>query len=736
MGIRGDPVLWSKLCAPTAHGGMIERPRLRHVLGDARIWIIDAPAGYGKTTLMTQCMAADDRPATWLTIDSVDAQGTRMWTHLVAGLEAVDVEASSVRDLLIDGRVDAAIDELLSVLEREERPLVIVFDDVHEIAGSPVLGQLGRFIRSAPDHIRLGVLTRARLDLPLPRLLEAGQAIGLDAAALAFTVDEATAAMAHAVDGVPDGLDAVVARLEGWPAGVRLAQLAAHGGHDLADLGAVLADQSTAIARYLTDEIIARQPSETREFMLLTSVLDDLTPGACDAVTVGVGGLRTLRQLAAEGVFTSLIDPATNTYRFHGLLRDHLRALLDERPSDERNELHRRAARWFAQINDLDAAIRHSVEGNDTATATSIMAEHYIEAANLGQIDRMWGWVTAVGPEAVLRNDVVAPMPAWASLNQQRYDEIEPWLQAMTMVDDVTEDSRASFDIHAETVRCHQARHEGRLADAVVHGSRAVALVDRFPGGAIDSSVLAACGAAVALTGGIEADGLFRRAIEVSHASGEMSSLVMSYSYLGFVAEDRDTAAAASDTALAVVTTDHMESFHQPAMAWFVRGRVAFDEGRVGDAETAIVSAARLATAGNEPALTVLIEALRARVLHLLGRTDEQRAALRAADVATESLEGADWVGEQVRAAHADTRFTPLDGTHLPIGARELTERELAVLRLMPHGLARRELAAQLFVSENTVKTHLTSIRRKLGATGRDDVVARAREVGVLPADG
>jgi LuxR family maltose regulon positive regulatory protein len=96
-------------------------------------------------------------------------------------------------------------------------------------------------------------------------------------------------------------------------------------------------------------------------------------------------------------------------------------------------------------------------------------------------------------------------------------------------------------------------------------------------------------------------------------------------------------------------------------------------------------------------------------------------------------MSGAGWIADQIKAVRAETRFVPRDDRHLPVGARELTERELAVLRLLPHGLPRRELAAQLFLSENTVKTHIKSIRRKLGLGGRDDIVARARDLGLLP---
>ena len=132
--------------------------------------------------------------------------------------------------------------------------------------------------------------------------------------------------------------------------------------------------------------------------------------------------------------------------------------------------------------------------------------------------------------------------------------------------------------------------------------------------------------------------------------------------------------------------------------------------------------------------MLVLISCQQARIAHLLGEVEATRAHLREAELHLGEGGGAH-LEARVRQTRNETRFAPLDDRHLPLGVIELTDRELAVLRLLPHGLSRRELADQLFVSENTIKTHLTSIRRKLGLSGREDIAAKARELGIL-ADG
>ncbi|MEL6892935.1 MAG: LuxR C-terminal-related transcriptional regulator, partial [Actinomycetota bacterium] len=444
-------------------------------------------------------------------------------------------------------------------------------------------------------------------------------------------------------------------------------------------------------------------------------------------------GLAILRRLAADQVFTSLVDASTSTFRTHRLFREFLLARLDERPREHRRELHRRAMRWAMRDGDLDQIVWHGVEADEHATAMEAVSDHLLAASNRGQIDDMWRWIRWIGTERVLADRSLAALPAWVSLNQRRYDEIEPWLEAIVMVDDLADEQRRAFDVHASAIRAGRDRHLGRLDDAVRHAALGVELAAATDDDMIVPTVMATHAQLLALTGDDAAEATARTAIDAAIAVGQEPPLVMAYAALGLASDDPDAAAAAADSALSFVISPDLERFHRPALAWLVRARAALDCGRVGDAADAAGRAVEIAALGDEPAVTALALACRARVHHLLGDEGERRADLRAADAAAAALIGADWIADEVRAAHAATRFAPgLDADRLPVGARELSERELAVLRLLPFGLPRRELAAQLFVSENTVKTHLLSIRRKLGVAGRDDVVARARELGLL----
>lgn len=738
MKLVRPPLLWSKLRMPSPMVSIVERPRLTdRLLADPRrpIWLIAAPSGFGKTTLATRTVEVLQQPFVWLTVDARDSDVTRFWTHMSAGLAEVGIDVGDADTQLANGMVDHAIDELVAGLERSSTPLLIVLDDVHELGAGDAMNGLARLVSTRVASTTILLLTRHELALPLPRLRAQGYVTELDAADLAYTEEEAKRALsAEVASGLLDvaSADEIVERTEGWPAGVRLAQLAARSEH-----GSTVPSLTGArpdIASYLVGEVFDLLDEPVREFLVTTSVLDDLAPGVCDAVTGIPGSLAVLRSLVAENVFTTLVDVETSTFRFHRLLREFCLSRLDERPEHERAELHRRAARWFARGDDADAVIRHHVAAGDVDAALATMVDSYLAMANDGRIDTLWSWVELVGAERVLAQPILGTLPAWASLNLHRYDEIEPWLSAIDLVDGLDDRHQVDFEIHAASIRCNRDRHLGLLDDALRHGEVAVALASANTKLKVAPTAYASFGAAAATVADARAGDALRTAIALAQEHGETTSVVMAYAYLGLTADQPGEAAAHADSALSMVTTPELERFHRPAAAYLVRARVERLGGRIADAQAALDAAATVAVHSREPAIEALLHVERGLLSHLVGDDATCRSALRSADALVADLRGATPVVEVVRAAHADTRFAPqaVDDL-LPVGARELTERELVVLRMLPHELPRRELAAQLFVSENTIKTHLMSIRRKLGLAGRSDIVIRARELGLLP---
>ena len=670
-------VLRSKLRPPTIGAEVVDRPRLVSTLvaSGVPLTVVAAPAGYGKTTLVARAMDEIESPTAWMTVDSADSDRARFYAHLAAALESAGVASQAIRAALESPKQERAMDGVVAALEDAGGSVVLVLDDVQDLEGTAVLEDLARLMVMQPPELRLIIITRGELDLPVARIRARGDAVEVGVDELAFTPGEGCAFLGPEIDvGLVDAelASEIVSRVDGWPAGLQLARLVIRDRKTPEELLTAVSGDSPEVARYLAGEVLESQTPEIREFVLATSILSDLTPGVCDAVTARAGSLRTLRSLVDGQVFTSLVDPETPTFRYHRMMREFLRSRLEERADDDVRVLHRRAMEWFERERDLGGTIWHAVRAGESERAMDALARDYVTISNTGRVDQMWSWVGLIGPELVLSHPDLAPMPAWGSLNQHRFDEIEPWLEAIDLVEDTTDESRASFALHAAVIRCFRDRHLGHLDRALEHGHRAIGLVAADDDARVVAIAYAALGSVAALAVDPGAGELLERSIEEGQRVGEDSSGVIGYSYLAFAAADPEEAAAHADTALSMVSTPELERFHRPSMAQLVASRIALAEGRVGDAELLAASALENAVYGVDPIVAALVEAHRARIFHLLGREAEQRAALREAARWTEPLTGADMVVAEVRGANAATRFAPTDDTHLPIGAREL----------------------------------------------------------------
>jgi LuxR family maltose regulon positive regulatory protein len=571
------PILRSKLRAPSPTDGAIDRPRLvdRLSTSEASVWIVTAPAGYGKTTLLAQALAGDDRATAWVSVDRADNDAVRFWTHVSAALgERLDDTLDQVNQALVDGQVSLAIDQLIASIDDYGKSLVLVLDDLHELEAQSVLDDLRRLVSLLPTGLTVAILTRSEPALPLARLRTRGEAVLIGPEELAFTLDEGRRALAPDVESgaiTSKIADELIAVSDGWAAGLRLAQLAARGGRPIE--ASSLSGHQPDVATYLAGEVLETQSDELRDFLIATSILDDLTPGACDAVTQMDGSLKLLRSLVAGQVFTSLVDPDGPTFRYHRLFREFLHSRLVERDHEAVAGFHARAADWFEQLGDPFPTITHAVAAGDHDRALAVLAECYIDVAKQGQIDQLWSMVQTIGADRVLAHPELAPFPAWASLNQRRFDEIEPWLESIALVDDVDPDHRRIFEMHAAVLRSHRDRHLGHLDEALAHGRQAATMAESLPGTFIAPSGPLMLGVMLTLTGDNAAGQALREALDLLPASGDTSSEIMAHSFLGATVDDVEAADQHASAALALVDTPALVRFYKPAMAWFVRSR-------------------------------------------------------------------------------------------------------------------------------------------------------------------
>jgi LuxR family transcriptional regulator, maltose regulon positive regulatory protein len=407
-----DVLLATKLHVPRLRPGFVPRPRLVQALGEglARgLALVCAPAGFGKTGLLAEWVHGSRHPVPWLGLDAGDNDPARFWRYAIAALDkARPGLAERVGPLLgpppprsFEGLVTALINEL--VAQPEADGMVLVLDDYHLIDSEPVHASVAFLLEYLPPGLRLMLTSRADPPLPLARLRARGQLAELRTAELRFTNDEAAALLgAAAGPGLPEAaVAALVARTEGWAAGLQLAGLSLRGQPDAAGFVAAFSGNHRFVLDYLTDEVLAGQPSQVRGFLLETSVLDRLSGPLCDAVTGRADSQAMLEQAERAGLFLVPLDEVRGWWRYHHLFADLLRARLQQEQPGRVQGLHRAAAAWSEEHGLADDAVRHALAAGDAAWAARLVERHVGTLLRRSEGATLRRWLSALPAESV-----------------------------------------------------------------------------------------------------------------------------------------------------------------------------------------------------------------------------------------------------------------------------------------------------------------------------------------------
>ena len=403
-----DVLLATKLHVPRPQPGFVPRPRLVEALGEGlargRV-LVCAPAGFGKTALLADWARGDGRPVAWLGLDAGDSDPVRFWRYAVAALDrarpglAGRVGPPPPRSS--DGLVTALINELAADPGPDE--VLLVLDDYHLVDSGPVHESVAFLLENLPPGLRVVVSSRADPPLPLARLRARGQLAELRAADLRFTSEEAAALLGEAAGpGLPGtAVTALVARTEGWAAGLQLAALSLQGHTDAAGFVAAFSGSHRFVLDYLADEILDSQAGPVRAFLLETSVLERLSGELCDAVTDRAGSQAMLQDIERAGLFLVPLDEVRGWWRYHQLFADLLRARLQAEQPGRMAALHRAAAAWCDEHDLADDAVRHALAAGDAAWAARLV-ERNVEAL-LGRSEgaTLRRWLSALPAESV-----------------------------------------------------------------------------------------------------------------------------------------------------------------------------------------------------------------------------------------------------------------------------------------------------------------------------------------------
>ena len=447
-------LLETKFYVPRSRRGLVLRPRLSERLdrGAAlKLMLVSAPAGFGKTTLLSEWLAAgpaapaDERLAAWLSLDRGDNDPASFWAYVIAALRTV---ASGVGENALallrapqPPPVEAVLTVLLNDLGAIAADIVLVLDDYHVIDAPAVQDGMVFLLGHLPPGLHVVIASRADPALPLARLRARGELAEIRAAELRFTPDEA-AAYLNGLMGLQltvQDVTVLEARTEGWIAALQLAALSMQGREDVAGFIAGFAGDDRYVVDYLAEEVLARQPDRVRAFLLQTSVLGRLSGPLCDAVTGQGGGKAMLEALDRANLFLVALDDRRRWYRYHHLFADVLQArLLDEQPGQV-PELHRRASAWYEQNGERSLAIGHALAAGDFGRAADLVELAIPAMARTRQEAMVRRWLEELPDDVIRLRPVLSVGFAGALLTggelegvEGRLRDAERWLAPAT----------------------------------------------------------------------------------------------------------------------------------------------------------------------------------------------------------------------------------------------------------------------------------------------------------------
>ncbi len=754
-----EVVLATKLFPPRVRPSTVPRHRLLPALRqglDVPLTLVCAPAGWGKSTLVGDWLRRDGIAAGWVSLDSEDEDPKRFWRYL---LLAASASSPGVGHSALS-RLDAAgsrvardvVPTFLNEVAGGVRRVVVVLDDYHLVTHREVHSSVQLLLDRCPDQLHVVVITRADPPLALSRRRVRGELVEVRADQLRFTRSEAAELLNDrlGLDLAAPDVDRLVARTEGWAAGLQLAamRLRDHDPDDAVAFIDAFTGADSQVVDYLAEEVLDALPARQREFLLLTSVLGRFCARLCREVTGLDDAPELLAGLTRANLFVTPLDAEPRWFRYHHLFAGLLRHELTRDRADLVPQLQLRAARWHARHGDRQEAVEYALQSGQTAEAAALVAGQWQRYFNAGHWATVQRWLAALPEPVVAAEPSLSVGAVWIALDGARLDEAARALEAA--------EAAAAPGTHLKVLR---ALLQYKLGDLTAAGRRLDELVCPPDEDSFVRTVARLVGGLVALWSGSEEQADSRLAGAAALAESDGNRLAWIYAtgcraLLAIGRGDRTVAVDLLDQADRAVRESLSDAHFVAMFPALARARLSLRDQDWDGARLAAAHALDLARRGagrTELAAALLLAA------HTTRRAVQHCAAVWAASPSDDLRERQDpvaalteqasaWVS-QARAVLSDCPDPgPVIGSWLvaeqragervpavgPTPVEPLTDRELAVLRLLPGASSQRELAAALFITPNTLKTHLRAVYRKLGVASRPEAVLHARRTGLL----
>ena len=731
----------SKLRPPLIRPGTVRHSSLIQRLerGDSRpVVSVVAPAGYGKTTLLSQWAERNGQSFAWVSVDEADNDPKVLLSYVAAALDAVEPIGERVFDALASPASSvpgSVVPRLGSAFSSMTSPVVLVLDDVHLLRNSECRAALSVLADHVPGGSRLALAGRAGPPLRIARLRTEGKIVEVGPGDLSLTCEEASSLLRDA--GVALSQDEVAElhrRTEGWPAGLYLAALYLREGGPFAGAVVSFGGDDWLVSEYMESEFLSRISARQRVFLTRTAVLERMGGPLCDAVLEMGGSAAVLEELAGSNLLLVPLDRRGEWYRYHHLFRDMLLGELHRLEPGLMPVLRRRAASWCLDNGMPEEALEYCMAAGDVDGAARLVGQLLVPAYRQGRattIQRWYRWLEDRG--GIEGHPMTAVLASFFSALMGRPVDAERWADAVDRWqygdparpdDPVTE----AWAMMVRAVLCRRGAEQMRAdADDAVRRFAAGSFLTPTP--ALMQGI-----ARILCADPDGGDVCLEDAVSVGEQVGSTDDVVIGLCERSLVAMARsqwDRAEVLAEKARAVLRQAGIEESFATPLICALRARAAMHRGDVPAARQQLVNAQRL-----RPLLTYALPYLAVQARLELARVHLALADLAGARMLSREVDDLlrrrPGLGTLVAEAEAlRVQLSKERGSSVP-GASSLTAAELRLLPLLPTHLSFPEIAEEMFLSRHTIKSEANSIYRKLGVSSRSQAVSRSVELGLL----
>ena len=437
--------LATKLYLPAARQTLVDRPVLLDQLKEGlrgKLTLVSAPAGFGKTSLVTAWRKETDTPLAWFSLDEEDNEPARFLDYLIGALQTVDKDLGDESAKLLQSRANTpplkvVLTSLLNEINAYDKEFVLAFDDYHVITEHGIHEALSFLIERLAPHAHALIATRSDPPFPLGRLRARGELKELRASDLRFDKAEAAAFLNDVMnlELTSSDITALEDRTEGWIAGLQLSALTLQGRTNRSELVKEFAGDNRFVLDYLMEEVLNCQTEKVQDFLLRTSVLTRLNGSLCDALTDDQSGHELLEQLERANLFLIRLDERGEWFRYHHLFGDLLRLKLKQKRPNSLPELRIRASQWCEKNGLSDEAINYALAAHDWDRALNLIEPIAFQLISLGGFERLNYWVEAIPESAFKTRPALFPLYIPTLLYKEQLEKLEKYLQIVETIE-------------------------------------------------------------------------------------------------------------------------------------------------------------------------------------------------------------------------------------------------------------------------------------------------------------